>query len=683
MPGKPREQSALVRRFSGVNVTVDPGFLSADILQRAQNWVPDTTFLLTKRRGSTRVFGWTDLPMRFEALLRTYDLVGNRYLFVVGVFGAGGDIIYASLNDATPTPLTTGGVFATFDQHYGIAQLGNRVYIGNGVDPIKFIDLGVDYLTAFDIVPLTATAITGAAVAATTDTDSKLENGTYAYAWAVYNTSTKMFVSRSVASGEPSGPPAAILAGARSRLTFTSPSVGLGTDETYQLYVAPRNFPVELAFLQVPTLAASTATSLSEIADTSQLVPVKDQALRTGRFIVAHRNRLYIAGDKANPSRLYATGTIVPGLEQDLFNIGEYFPANANEPIQLDDGDEITGLAVASQRETTNDPRAPLLIFKNASTHALFGDLFDDDAELAVLSQSIGCLAHETAASTPAGVIFCALDSVYLSRADAPVPANIGTPIAAAIRALNPNNRARAFACFHQGFYKLFLLPPGGSTIHTNQWWLDLRQGLTDPPSWWGPQLGGPIQRVSVARRDGAEAEQAFVAFLGRGTGSQWNVDSWNAATWEADFSAVDTLNTGRYDTECGVSISTSILHTVIIDASQPFERKIFTRFRALGRAEVDTEATLSVFQDGNISPSFNGPLSFLGTGGANWNVAQWEIDSWASPSRFTEGDLVLGGYAARPHTQYTEFQITHTEPVRLDLRDFEARFLPVDRAVA
>lgn len=671
------EVSLALREFRGVNLTTDPAFVDPSSLQLCDNWVPDLTYLLTKRRGSA-VYQSLIAVTGVDAIFRAYDQLGNRYLYAA-VHTATVDQLQVSKNDGAFETFTAGGSFTSATKRYSFTILGNRVYVANDTDNIKVVDLGVDYKTAttLDALPVTSQTGINAASTAATATLPELGAGTYSYCWAVYNTSTKKFTSRGLAFD--------LTIGGGQYIAFTAPSTALGANEVYQLFVAPRGLPVEFGHNQtVSGLAASGTFALNSVSADGPPTPMFGNAtlVRHGKFLAVHRGRIFIAGDGANPSRLYATGTIVPGLEQAIFDLGDFFPANANIPVALNDGDAITGIAEASLRETNLDPTAPFLIFKNSSTWALFGDILDDDsAQLVQISNRVGCIAHATIVNTPVGVIFCGHDSVYLIRGDSVQTIDIGQDIYTEIRNIPRNRREYACAMFHKGFYKLAYTPAGGGT-NSKQLWLDLRRGMTDGPSWWGPHTMNAINSMTKAIRDTAEDDRGWAAFdagnqvflidqpnsyqdnIQEVSSNPWNVAQWNVDTW-------NFVNT---------SPISSVLRTKAIDAGQPFQRKTFTRFRCIGRSNGTTAISIGTKLD--FGREFAEPsLSFDGPTGAQWNQAAWNISEWGA-SFFEESLSLFGGADDRPRGLTADITLTHTAPLRVDLRDFELTYLPVDRKI-
>ena len=164
-----REQVLLARRFQGINLTQDSAFVDPSYLQSSNNWITSPTFLLSKRPGTTHQVqvnaGGSATPpfIREDALIRVYDRTGtNRYLYGVAVWGGGVDGVWVYTNDTGAITAPTGSDFASGNKRYDSAVLGERVYFGNGTDPLKYVPIGgsnVDLtsLNSFVYAPVTAT----------------------------------------------------------------------------------------------------------------------------------------------------------------------------------------------------------------------------------------------------------------------------------------------------------------------------------------------------------------------------------------------------------------------------------------------------------------------------------------------------------------------------------------------
>ena len=148
MPGgADRELPIPVRRFRGTMLAIDPAFAPLGWLTRCENWVPELSLVVSKRRGSAP---WQRLPEpgRVDPVVYCTGSAGTRYLYAIL-----NDQLYVSENDGTITPVTNGTFTAgpVEDLRYGIAVVGDTLYVGNDVDPIKSVPLGA---AAVDLVPL-------------------------------------------------------------------------------------------------------------------------------------------------------------------------------------------------------------------------------------------------------------------------------------------------------------------------------------------------------------------------------------------------------------------------------------------------------------------------------------------------------------------------------------------------
>ena len=680
----PTEEVITVQGFRGVNLAIHPAFLSDQDLQSSENLLPSTEIgLLSRRNGYKQAnysAGLNALRDTISFLLRTYDQVfpPNRLMFLISSQDAGPgqpDVLYVNVNDALTSTAVTAGAFVASGATYGGAVLGNILYLSNGNAATDNYLMTVNLTT-----PTTAGRLT--AIAALTDTGqaataaasgvaapaSVLPSGTYSYKWAVFDTTNPLggvYVKI--------GPPRTVQVGDNQVITFSSPTVALGANQTYHVLVAPANLPVEFAYDQTPNgLTASPGPGntivLSTVDVTGNPIPTQSTIARVGRFIVAHRGTLFIAGDLANRSFVYQSGPIVPGLEQTIFNLGNFFPALAIAKVSPGDGDEITGLGIASLTTTQQSPSAPLAIFKNFSTWLLQGNLYDSSGVLTQLSSRIGCISHRTIVNTPVGLIFCAQDSVYLLPSDLTEPVDIGWPIAPIIKTIPDNAAQNCWAVFHNGFYILALVDPG-TVIARTFWALDLRRGqLSDPPSWWGPQhpFGPGVTAAQPPR--GMDCATLGVRESAGG------VDRW----WVGIFGITYEFDVGAFDQD-NVTIMAHFLSKPFDDGA-PFYRKIFTRARLNVRSNGNTSATARLVYDGGMVS--NGQQIVLpGINTVTWDRT-WNV-TWGSGGAFIEGDTrFIGNLDRQPHRS-AALDLVYTDAPTFDLEDIEVAYVPVDRPVA
>lgn len=676
MPATDREVPMLLRQFHGVNIAQDSAFIDPSYLALADSFIPSPQFLLSKREGDNFLLsvGLASFTAP-DYLTFAFDRVNNALLFQVTQRTSGGDQIYVSVNEAAFS-LVAGGATLSNLKNYNATVLGERIYIGNGTDLLKFINLGTPAVSA-DFSALgdfTHTQVT----ASVADPASLIYNGSYSYRWGVYNESTKVWVDISGAVTTNAAHIVELSATAVSALQITSPTAGertLAANEMFHLFIAPNGLPIEFAHDHTPKGVTNvTLITIQRILSDTTPIPLRGVA-RRGKYFATHRARIWLAGDDtssgANTSKVYASSTIVPGLEQALYDQGQFWPVNAVLNIALNDGDFITGLAVSTNTTTLDNPSSPLIVFKNNSTWGFFGDILDDDqAALVQLSGHIGCISHRSIVNTPQGLIFVGTESIYVIRPDNLIPIDIGWPIAPAIRAIPQNQRFRVCAIYHKQFYKVSIAPTGASSNKT-QWWLDMRPGtdIGQAPQWWGPHTVPPYVAMAVNRRSALESDRGYGLSQGMTATPAWNLSLLQQANRRQD-----------YYTPGGDTTIVSRVQTQSLDTGSPFQRKIFTRTRVNGRTNANmTNLALSVVTDGGIA-SIVPAMSFEGAAGAAWNTATWDSSSWGADGVFVEGESIFP--TGRPRGQFVQLSMVHIDLTGLDLRDFELRYLPVERPV-
>src|SRR5438128_2584400 len=196
------------------------------------------------------------------------------------------DSPFASLNDSFF--IQQGSSFVTNANQYGAAQLGSIVYLGNGIDPLKAVNLGSPVTVTNDPFSIAAPAGGGtAATSAADSTASEMFPGTYSFAYAVFNFVTKKWTQRFATQTFLQNPGAV-----DKSIDFTSPVVGtytLGANELFHLFLAPRNQPIEFATDQTPSgVGNNVATTIRQVAIDGTPIPIVG-ASRRGNLLVAHR----------------------------------------------------------------------------------------------------------------------------------------------------------------------------------------------------------------------------------------------------------------------------------------------------------------------------------------------------------------------------------------------------------
>jgi hypothetical protein len=664
------EQAFRQRRFQGTNTTYDPVFLGPSIVRRSENWVPAQSFRLGKRPGSRLLLDYTSGTAAEDLtdLLACRSRIGNFYLYG-----------YLRRPNKTPTPDAVIGytvdeqapvqwtpptvTFTTATAIGRMIQFRDRVYAGNGVDPLvswKIGGVAADTQVYGALATLTVTAGSAAAVDNPANhAGESMRTGGYQYCWAVFDTVTGLYVSRSAAES------VAIGAGANNTgqtLSVTTPAAALGANQVYRFFIAYRGFPIEYATAQGATAPAGTHTFIS-IEVTDMRVPVFGVA-RTGNMFVVWRNRVVFAGSAADPYSVFATDVILPGLEQAIFNQGTMFPLAAKVPLP----DLVTAVGIAGVT-SDYDATSPLIFCTSNRTFLATGDPFapdDTSSTLVELSSKVGCIGHDSMVNTPVGTIYCAQDSIYLIPPGGGYPQDIGWPIGDEVKKIAPGLRAMVVAVYHRGFYKIAFPGSPGSSQNDVQWWLDIRQGMSDPPSWWGPHTGQPVGAWAVDDANTIEVERCYAA---QDLTAKVLVTHQARLYSDSGTPVLSRLTTGRYD------------------AGEPFIVKVITRLRAITESVGPGEINVRLVTDGGSIHPVDPILLSTEDQSGQWHTTDndgqpqthWNTALWVSTTP-VEAQTITP--YTRPRCLSVECTLEHRTAQGVELRDFEILAILTERKV-
>jgi len=586
------EQAFRLRKFQGTNTQFESTFLGPSFLARSENWYPTVSYRLGKRPGTTLV---QQLAGSTTDLLAASGPNDAPWLFAFVVpRTAGGEpdttapatVVASQAEGAFGSPIAS---FPTSQAWGRMVQFRDRIYAGNGVDPLHTWKIGDT--TSIQFQGITDLGPPPVATPTTVTSGPTIPSGTYSYAWAHLDTTTgsptKGLYTGRTRTPDPTTNQGLVTIQDSQTCTFPAP----GGTGPFRLFVSPRNYPIEYATMQADNIAAGGSVTLDTIDVTDTRVPMAGglNVFRTGNMFLIWNNRVVFAGFNQDIYSVFATDVILPGLEQDAFNMGTLFPDFAKVPLPQ----PVTGIGVAGVTAEF-DATAPLLFFTASKTFLVQGDPFDPAgaAVMVELSSRIGCIGHETIVNVPQGTIFCAMDSVYLIPPGGGYPTDIGWPIADQIRKVPVDARGRACATFHKQFYKLAIPSGPGDTTMSHQWWLDLRQGLTTTPSWWGPMTG------------------VIPTALSSDPDSPFEVDRGYCAADSADGTASDILRTHQLSMFTDYNSATPTLPNPIrsrltsgrFDADQPFLVKIMTRLRLIAQAFGMTNVHVRMETDGGAT---------------------------------------------------------------------------------
>lgn len=613
------EQAYRLRKFQGTGTEIDSTFLGPSYLAKSQNWIPTQSYRLGKRPGTTLLghLG-TEAGSTVTHLLAAHAPDGTAHLFA---YAAGppapfGGIVMESIMEGAFAPVP--GITFPSSTPGRTILFRDRVFAGNGVDPLKsWLITDTDPAKVQVYGPLTDLTDLGSVDFQTNPPNQislAIPPGDYSWCFATFSPAASTADPTATGDG---------LYHARSKpqiwtvgnhdsnstgeqLKVTAPAAALPGGMRYRLFLSPRNYPIEYATAQGQDWNAGETRILSSVDVTDDKVPLygggATNYFRTGSMFLIWQNRLVFAGMASEPYAVFATDTMLPGLEQSIYNSGTLFPVFAKVPLPR----KVTGIGVAGVT-TDQQATAPLLFFTESQTFLVQGDPFLSSIELEAgatpatmeeISSRVGCVSHDTIVNTPAGTIFVGIDSVYLIPPGGGYPQDIGWPIADQIRAIPMPARSRLSACFHKQFYKL-AIPSVAGAAADQQWWLDLRLGLSGTPSWWGPHALGQNPAMGVP---------AFgVSAMCADPSSPFEVDRGYLAVANSDVILLhhqlgyfaDYDPTGGHPLGIGVY---SVLQTGRFDADQPFIAKVLTRLRVICQTTAKSSIGVTVIVDNGIS---------------------------------------------------------------------------------
>jgi hypothetical protein len=192
------------------------------------------------------------------------------------------------------------------------------------------------------------------------------------------------------------------------------------------------------------------------VAATTSAWTATSGAVPAGTFLKSLGNRVWVAGDPANPSRLYWS---------DIGNPRGWTAANVLD-LDPQDGDQITGLGTAGN---------VLLVFKRRKVFEVYG--LDDGSNRRV-SDNIGCVAHRSIVETPAGTFFLTLDKGVWSY-DGSSLKRMSEQLTPTIQGIVPGNAPLAAGAYFNDHYYLSVSTSGSANDLTldydfqlGSWWL-------------------------------------------------------------------------------------------------------------------------------------------------------------------------------------------------------------------
>jgi hypothetical protein len=199
-PKEAPEQAFRLRKFQGTNTEIESTFLGPSVVSLSQNWIPTQSFRLGKRPGTALFQHVTDSGRtitEITALCRNRD-VGRLFLYAYAQTSDGTAHVYQSIDEA-PFGLAVGADFPTGTAIGRMVGFRDRVYAGNGVDPIKSWKLGDPSANTQTYGAITDLGDPPTVTHNTVSFGEALPTGTYQYCWGRIDTATGLYLGRTKA----------------------------------------------------------------------------------------------------------------------------------------------------------------------------------------------------------------------------------------------------------------------------------------------------------------------------------------------------------------------------------------------------------------------------------------------------------------------------------------------------
>lgn len=176
-----------------------------------------------------------------------------------------------------------------------------------------------------------------------------------------------------------------------------------------------------------------------------------------GKYLCYFHNRVFVAGESANPSRLYWSG---------LGDPGDWLPPSGGyTTFDPDDGEPITGLGVVGDY---------LLVFKPNKAYVVFDT---DTGGYRQISSEIGCRAHRSIIETHAGTFFLSSDNEVMAT-DGSTISHLGNELGPILNAIPGAVHKNCAAVYYKSSYFLSVPEVDENSIileynlDFNSWWL-------------------------------------------------------------------------------------------------------------------------------------------------------------------------------------------------------------------
>lgn len=407
--------------------------MTADEAWELQNISFDELGIMKRRKGWTRVglTGDNNVINNMVAYKKynSSDYViasGDSYTYLITT----STIVKLPVEDDTSLSIAQ-------DYKKGFWQVGDILYSGDGVNS------NYKYSGTQDTVYKAGVSKPANITSLVNGDSGSIGKGLYKYVYA--------YVIDDAVWGEVIGQPSDVLSVQNAydtgsvTITFTK-----STDKLVnKINIYRTNADLSVYYL-VTTINNDTTVYIDKTSDTdldylSGAFSLNRENLPSGKYGISYRNRVFVAGNNNNKSKVYFSFSDNPELynpNTNFYDFGEY--------------GAVTGLAVVNGH---------IIIFTERSTWALIIPDIEDIAtwsEPTVLSKEVGCINHFSIANVENALIFASKDGIYSlgvqfasEKASNPGFSFIGLPIKNLFNEHIQNNYADLHAHYDNHTYRL------------------------------------------------------------------------------------------------------------------------------------------------------------------------------------------------------------------------------------
>lgn len=315
-----------------------------------------------------------------------------------------------------------------------------------------------------------------------------------------------------------------------------------------------------------------------------------------GKYVVTHKNRLYIAGDPANPSRLYMSDLGQP----------ETWPSLNFIDINTNDGDAITGIA---------EHLDALVIFKERSVHVLRGT-GPQNYSILDSHQSHGTVSHWSIAQVLNQLVYLGRDGVYAY--DGKAVHLISDLIRGSVLGLSD----------HPPWQQTYLVN-ACATEYKNKYWLSVTEGN-------GQTLNNRVYVYDYLHKAWTRYDLSVSCFSLFQTSTSFGLYSGDVTQ-----GFVYHQDTGNSDNGANIY---AFLQTKDFDFGATSHYKSYKGlFFAAQQQDQDYSINIQYIQDlGKQSKVI--PLHLGGSNASVWGTFVWGVDVWGAVPNVAKGTTAVSG---------------------------------------